>query len=355
MLLQELRVDDPIHGDIQEIQSAVERAAELTRQLLAFSRQQVLQLSVIDLRDVVRTTERMLRRLIGEDVTLTTELAEEHCLVLADAGQLEQVIVNVVLNARDAMPTGGSLQISVSNEVVDAAAAAAARALGEVSPGSYAVLAVRDTGEGMDDATRSRIFDPFFTTKEVGKGTGLGLATVYGIVSQSGGYITVDSERGNGTTFRIFLPLTDEEQLHPDGARRHARHGGGDGATVLLVEDEPALRKITERVLVKHGFRVLSAANGAEAMSLAATLEPIHCVLSDVVMPTMSGQQLLARLEELRGPLPAIFMSGYALEAVEKHGALPPGAPLLRKPVKPSELVEAVGRIVARSESPERA
>jgi CheY-like chemotaxis protein len=225
---------------------------------------------------------------------------------------------------------------------------AAALTLGEVTPGSYAVLAVRDTGEGMDAATKARIFDPFFTTKEVGKGTGLGLATVYGIVSQSGGYITVDSERGMGSTFSIFLPSTDEVQLHTDGSRHLTGQGNGDGTTVLLVEDEPALRKITERVLVKHGFRVLSAADGAEAMSLAATTEPIHCVLSDVVMPTMSGQQLLARLEELRGPLPAIFMSGYAIEAVEKHGVLRSGTPLLRKPVKPAELVEAVSRAIAR-------
>ncbi|HEX2045492.1 MAG TPA: PAS domain S-box protein [Gaiellaceae bacterium] len=339
LLYMGLAEDDPRRADAAEVKRAAERAATLTRQLLAFSRRQVLKPRVIDLNRVVEDMERMLRRLIGEDVELVTAVDPALGRVEADPGQIEQVIANLVVNARDAMPEGGRLVLETENVEVDGTFTAGRV---EMPPGAYVVLAVTDTGVGMDAETQAHAFEPFFTTKEVGKGTGLGLATVYGIVKQSGGYIWVYSEQGEGTTFRIYLPRVEKpgDELAADG-----QAAAGEGSeTVLVVEDEGVVRQLIARDLAGRGYTVLTAATGLEALAVAdGHAGPIEVVVTDVVMPGMGGLELMRRLAEARPDTKVVYMSGYAERAVADELA---PCPLLQKPFNASALAAKIREVL---------
>jgi CheY-like chemotaxis protein len=328
---------DPHRRDLEEIQKAADRATRLTRQLLAFSRKQVLQPVHIDLNEVVHDMEKMLARVIGDDVEIVTHFAPDLGGVQADRGQLEQVLLNLAVNARDAMPDGGVLTIETTNTDVDGYSVADP---GVVPAGHYVVLTVADTGTGMDDATRARLFEPFFTTKEVGKGTGLGLATVYGIVKQSGGFITVDSEPDQGAVFRIYLNrLAPTEAV----AERSAGAAPSGSETILLVEDDDAVREIATGILERNGYRVLAACDGVEALNeLRETGEDIDLLLTDVVMPRLNGSALADRLVTERPPLKVLFMSGYAEAAIESDGTVRPGTDFIQKPFTASMLAAKV-------------
>jgi hypothetical protein len=339
LLTEELPEGSPARKDVEEIRKASQRAASLTRQLLAFSRQQVLQPIVLNLNDLVEDVEKMLRRVIGEDVELRTALAKGAGNVRADPGQLEQVILNLAVNARDAMPTGGKLTIETRNAELSEMYAEAHQ---PVVPGAYVMLAVSDTGIGMDAKTQGRIFEPFFTTKEAGKGTGLGLATVYGIVKQSGGYIWTYSEPGHGTTFKVYLPHVDAPV---EAAARPPEPGGplAGTETVLVAEDDDLLRPLARGLLEKLGYTVLDAGTAAEALALArAHGGPIHLLIADVVMPGESGRQLARRLAEVRPDVRVLYTSGYTNEAIVHHGMLEPGLNYLQKPFTPAALARRV-------------
>jgi two-component system cell cycle sensor histidine kinase/response regulator CckA len=345
LLLDDLGPKDPKRSDVEEIKAAALRAAALTRQLLAFSRKQVLQTRVLDLNGVVQTLDKMLHRLIGEDVKLELSLASALGAVRADPGQIEQVIMNLAVNSRDAMPTGGSLTIETANVDLDEAYA---REHAGASPGRYVMLAVSDTGIGMDAETRSQIFEPFFTTKELGKGTGLGLATVYGIVKQSGGYVWVDSEPGRGATFKIYLPRVEEavEGAVPE-TREQPVTGGRE--TVLLAEDDPSVRAVVSDVLARKGYRVLRAPDGQAALQMARG-QPgeIHLLLTDLVMPGMTGRELVETLSVERPGLRVLYMSGYTDDTVVRHGVLEEGMPYLQKPFTPQALALKVREVLDR-------
>jgi len=339
LLREDLPSEDARRGDAEEIIRATERAAALTRQLLAFSRRQVLAPRVLDLNTVVASVDNMLRRLIAADVELRTALAPELGAVRADPGQLEQVIMNLVVNARDAMPRGGKLTIETANAELDESYALEHPA---VMAGPYVMLAVSDSGVGMDAVTQARIFEPFFTTKEKGKGTGLGLATVYGIVKQSGGNIWLYSEPGRGTTFKIYLPRVDQpiELPAPTPAARETPRGT---ETVLLVEDDEAVRALARKMLAAHGYTVLAAPSGANALELAAShAGPIHLLVTDVVLPGISGRELAARFESVRPGLKVLYTSGYTDEAVVHHGVLDAGIAFLQKPFTSGALARKV-------------
>ena len=343
LLLMDLPEGELAHREVLEIRKAGDRAASLTRQLLAFSRRQVLQPKVLDLNQVVTDMEKMLRRLIGENIELVTSLADDLGYVRADPGQIEQVIVNLAVNARDAMQNGGRLILVTSKMEIDENYASRHD---PVQPGSYVILAVTDTGVGMDEHTMSRLFEPFFTTKEVGKGTGLGLATVYGIVKQSGGYIWAYSEVGRGTTFKVLLPgeeaiaeLEEKEvaYLYPSGGKE----------TVLVVEDEKLVRDLVREILSHHGYDVLEASRGAEALEVSGRQKgPIHLLISDVVMPGMTGPELARRLTALRPEMGVLFMSGYTDDAILHHGVFEHGAEYLQKPFKASALGAKVRKVL---------
>ncbi|HXF94697.1 MAG TPA: response regulator [Gemmatimonadales bacterium] len=338
-LLAENLADRPgASADLDEIRRAAERAADLTRRLLAFSRKQILEPRVVDLNALVTDFERMLRRLIGEDVELRLALAPELGLVRADPGQLEQVIMNLAVNARDAMPSGGKLAIETANVELDAAYAA--RHVG-VTPGRYVMLAVSDTGTGMDQATKARLFEPFFTTKPPGKGTGLGLSMVYGIVKQSGGNIWVYSEPGRGTTFKIYLPQVEAGE-EPEAAAGPIRDTRGT-ETVLVVEDAEPVRTLARRVLEERGYRVLEAQTAAEAQ-VAAELHrgPLDLILTDVVLPDLSGRELAERLTARWPALKVLYMSGYTDDSIVQHGVLEAGVAYLQKPFTPESLAAKV-------------
>jgi two-component system, cell cycle sensor histidine kinase and response regulator CckA len=338
MALEELADQEAVREHLGEIQRATVRAADLTRQLLAFSRRQVLNLEVVALADVVHEGERMLRRLIGESIRLETAIDRDAPPVRADRTQLAQVLMNLAVNARDAMPDGGTLTLATGHRIVRPSDARRQRGL---SPGAYSLLVVRDTGAGMDEATRSRIFEPFFTTKERGKGTGLGLSMVYGIVKQTGGYIHVDTAPGRGTAFTIHLPVAPAGLggAERPPARRRVRSRGTE--RVLVVEDEDGVRAPVRRILLAHGYRVLEAADGPSALRVAEE-QPgkIDLLLTDVVMPGMNGGELARRLRRLRPGIRVVFMSGYSAEAVAMHGELSPGAAFLQKPFSVEELTE---------------
>jgi PAS domain S-box-containing protein len=330
---------DPLRRDIEEIVEAARRASELTGQLLTFSRRQVQQRKVLDLNAVVAALDKMLRRVIGEDIELETRLEPAVGAVNADPGQLEQVLVNLAVNARDAMPRGGCL--SLETHQIDPGGAVEAGLV----PGSYACLIVRDTGIGMDEATRSRIFEPFFTTKPPGKGTGLGLSTVYGIVQQSGGQIQAESALQGGTTFRIFLPTVDWPVEVPVFPERLA--GGGGNETVLLVEDEDAVRRLVCRVLESAGYRVFEADTPLEALHFCEQHpEPIDLLLTDVVMPGMSGRELASRTATLRPEMRVLYVSGYMEEVMAQHGVRGPEIAFLGKPFAPEELTRKVREVL---------
>ena len=337
LLLRELPPGDAKRGDVEEIRKASERAASLTRQLLAYSRRQMLQPEVLNLNVVVADMDRMLRRLIGEHITLVTVAAPDLGRVRADPNQLEQVLVNLAVNARDAMPDGGKLTIETANAEIDEAFAQAH--LGAV-PGHYAMVAVTDTGAGMDATVRAHLFEPFFTTKEVGKGTGLGLATVYGIVKQSDGYISVYTEPGHGTSFKIYLPRIEAAPTPAAPARPGAARGS---ETILVVEDEPAVLTLSRRALEAQGYVVLAAADGNDALRVVERHGgTIHMLLTDVVMPGMSGRDLAHQLTARRPGIRVLYMSGYPGDAVVQHGALPAGSAFLQKPFSPDGLARKV-------------
>ena len=343
-LLQKLG-PDPVacDGCAQEIANAADRAAALTRQLLAFSRKQVLTPKVLDLNAVVSENLKMLPRLIGEDVELATLPAEVLGRVKADPGQIEQVIMNLVVNARDAMPNGGKLTIETANVTLDEAYA---RLHPGVSPGEYVMLAVSDTGLGMDKETQSHIFEPFFTTKGQ-KGTGLGLSMVYGIVKQSGGYIWVYSEPGHGTTFKVYLPRV-EEAAEDKPALQPASAGPPLGhETILVVEDEPQLRDLTRQFLETHGYTVLVAEHGAAAIDVARRHEGvIHLLLTDIIMPVMNGRELAQRMAGLSPKTRIVFMSGYTENAIWRDGMIETSANFLQKPFTLDALTRKVREVL---------
>ena len=345
LVLDKLARNHRARGDVEEIRDAAERAATLTRQLLAFSRRQLLQPRILDLRGVLADLQKMLRRIIGEDIRLTTRLGPEPARVHADRGQVEQVILNLAVNARDAMPEGGILTLETAQVVLDATYA---RTHLGVKSGRYVLLAVSDSGCGMDEEVRRRAFEPFFTTKEEGKGTGLGLSTVYGIVQQSGGTIWVYSEEGHGTTFKVYLPLVEVEAEPtpppPPAELELAGHG-----TILVVEDEPAVRRLAARILRDHGYEVLEAADPDAAREIfAAHGTTIDLVVTDVVMPGSLGPALVAELRAARPELPALYTSGYTEGAVFEREVLEPGAPFLQKPFLPEAFARAVAELLAR-------
>jgi two-component system cell cycle sensor histidine kinase/response regulator CckA len=343
LTLRRLRPEDPLRRNVEEIKRAGDRAASLTRQLLAFSRKQVLQPKVLDLNSVVSDMEKMLRRLIGEDIELRTALAPELGSVRADPGQIEQVIMNLAVNARDAMPHGGNLIIETGNVSLDEGYATRHIA---VKPGAYVMLAVSDTGEGMSEETQSRVFEPFFTTKEVGRGTGLGLSTVYGIVKQSGGNIWVYSEAGEGTAFKIYLPRVDEaaQEYKP----HHEVEENLDGTeTILLAEDDGRVRSLVRAVLEAHGYRVLEAKDGGAAVAISERHGgPIHLLLTDVVMPKMSGRELADRLARVRPEMKVLYMSGYTDDAIVHHGVLDAGMKFIQKPFAAGALAQKVREVL---------
>jgi PAS domain S-box-containing protein len=343
LVLSRLPESDPIAERIVQIQRAGERAAALTRQLLAFSSRQVLVPEVIDLGVLLHDTEKMLGRLIGEDVELTTRVAPDVGRVRADPSQIEQVLMNLVVNARDAMPGGGRLSLELS-EVEIAEALPLDRAL--LEPGPYVVLAVRDTGVGIREDVRQHLFEPFFTTKERGKGTGLGLATVHGIVEQSGGHIAVETTLGVGTTFRVYLPRV-EEAATVAAVMAETPRGGCE--TVLLVEDEEPLREMTREILAEAGYQVLEAENGARALEVAAAhAGAIHLLLTDVVMPVLSGPKTAERLALLRPDTRVLFASGYTAGELGPHGVLDPSMEFVQKPYSPALLVARVRQVLDR-------
>ena len=342
LLSDDLGAKSPHQHDLGEIRAAAQRAAALTRQLLAFSRRQILEPRVLDLRDSLKGLESMLRRLIGEHITVTLRVAGQAARVKADPGQIEQVVLNLALNARDAMPEGGSLLLEVTNVELDAAYA---RRHIAVKPGHYVMLSVSDTGAGMDLQTQARIFEPFFTTKPEGRGTGLGLSTVYGIVKQSGGNLWVYSEPGRGATFKIYLPRVDDPTDAPaDPAARDALTGS---ETILVVEDESGVRELVRKVLERHGYHVLMAAAPHEALELAENHDgPIHLLTTDVVLPEMSGKTLAQQIAIARPQIRVLYMSGYTDDAIVHHGVLDADTPFLQKPFTPCALARKVRTVL---------
>jgi two-component system cell cycle sensor histidine kinase/response regulator CckA len=331
--------NDPLRRSAEEIRKAGERAASLTHQLLAFSRQQILQPQILDLNALVTDMGKMLRRVIGMDIELFTELCSELGRVKAEQSQIEQVIVNLVVNARDAMPEGGKLLIETSNlEVTEDLASS----FPFLQPGPYVLLTVTDTGIGMQPETQRHIFEPFFTTKGPGKGTGLGLATVYGVVKQSGGGVIVDSEPGKGSTFKIFLPQTKEPIVAPTPQKDPAATSTGTG-TILLVDDEEALLKLTAERLTECGYTVLPASDGLHALEIARTFHgPIHLLLTDIMMPRMGGLALSRAMSELRPGIRVMFMTGHAEREGSYREALHSGAESIQKPFGHEQLFRMV-------------
>ncbi len=345
LLLEFVEGHEDAVAEIAAIRRAADRAASLTRQLLAFSRQQVMTVAVVPLNDVVARTEAMLGHVIGEHIELRTVLAEDTWAVRVDASQLEQVLLNLAINARDAMPGGGALELATRNAPLPEGATLPGLT---VPPGDYAELTVRDTGIGMDPITRSRVFEPFFTTKPAPEGTGLGLSMAYGIVRQSNGFITVDSTVGEGTIFRILLPRAGRAAPLP--AAEAASAGPPEQRTVLVVEDEDAVRRITCRVLERLGYSVLSAPNGAEALGLIERTRPaVHLLVTDLIMPHMSGRELAAELGGVYPELRVLFVSGYTDEAVGNLGMLEHGMAFLQKPFSLESLGDAVRRVLAEA------
>ncbi len=352
LLGETLMPEDPARGLVDEIAKAADRAAALTRQLLAFSRKQMLATRVLDLNTVVTDMQKMLQRLIGEDIKLVTALDGALAPVKVDPGQIEQVIMNLAVNARDAMPDGGTFTIETINTELDEIYTSA---YPELRPGAYVLLAVSDTGCGMDDTVKARLFEPFFTTKEVGKGTGLGLATVYGIVKQSGGHIAVYSEVGHGTTFKVYLPLA-EGTVAPQAAAAARDQLTPGTETVLLVEDEDRVRVLTRRVLEKNGYKVVEALNGAEALRyFDGNPEPVDLIITDVVMPEMSGPQLAQQIRLRQPDLKVLFLSGYTDSALSHNGVLNMEKNFLQKPFTPDSLARKVREILVTAPALETA
>ena len=344
LLSRNLKDWDPLKGKLESIQKAGERAANLTRQLLAFSRRQVVEMKVIDLNTLLQELGKMLVRVIGEDIELSTVLAKDLGRVKADPGQIEQVILNLVVNAKDAMPSGGKLTIETANVELDREYT---HTHFVVKPGRYVMLSVSDTGVGMSPEVRERVFEPFFTTKEKGKGTGLGLSTVYGVVKQSGGYIWVYSEPGRGSTFKIYLPQVDEPL--EEEIRKKIVKGGlpGGKETILVAEDEEEVRKLAVDILRKQGYRILEAPHGGDAFLICEQgKEPVDLLLTDVVMPGLNGPDLARRLKYFYPEMKVLFMSGYTDNTIFQQGVLDHGMFFLQKPFSVEGLVGKVREVL---------
>jgi signal transduction histidine kinase len=344
LLAQSLEPDDPLQVDVAAINAAAARAATLTRQLLAYGRQSLMRPEPVDLNAVVADIEPMLRRLIGEDVELRTELAPDLGWVQADVGQLDQVILNLVVNARDALTDGGSIVLSTAN--VELAEADLEEQPG-AREGRYVAISVADTGVGIDEATRGRIFEPYFTTKDRGRGTGLGLATVLGIIEQSGGHIDVDSSVGAGSTFGVYLPRSADPRAAPSPAAGASGLPDQGHETILLAEDEESVRRLATMVLERNGYRVISAPDGTAALDAAAAHDgPIDLLLTDVIMPGLNGRQLADRFASVHPETRVLFMSGYAGEALSAQGVLDSSVAFLAKPFVPAELARKVREVL---------
>ncbi len=339
LILSELHHGDPLRGEVQKIKTAAERATSLTRHLLAFSRKEILEPKVLDLNVIVADTADMLQRLIGEDVELIIAPDPDLGRVKADPGHIEPIIMNLAVNARDAMPSGGKLTIETANVTLDEEYV---RSHPDAKPGDYVLLTMKDTGCGMDAETQSHIFEPFFTTKEVGVGTGLGLSTAYGVVAQSGGYISVESEPGKGSAFKVYLPrLSPGVEAAPPAEPAPTKIQGTE--TVLLVEDEDIVRTLAVQILRRQGYTVLEARGGGEALLICERhKEPIHLLLTDVVMPQMSGGELAGRLAEVKPEMRVLYMSGYTQNIIVHDGILDKGTPFIQKPFTPHTLAEKV-------------
>lgn len=344
LLLSELNEDHPLRENLEEIKKATERAEDLTRQLLAFSRRQVMEMKVIGLNHLIKNLEKMLRRVIGEDIELTTVLTDDLGRIKTDPAQIEQVILNLAVNARDAMPSGGKLTLETTNVELDKDYA---HTHISVAPGRYVMLSVSDTGCGMTPEVKERIFEPFFTTKGQGKGTGLGLSTVYGIVKQSGGNIWVYSEPGEGTTFKIYIPRVEEE-IDALPSQEEILDLPKGNETVLLVEDDPSVWNLADRFLRGQGYKVLGATNGNEAIQIAQEhlKEKIHLLLTDMVMPQMGGKELVGRFKSLHPEIKVLFISGYTDSAITHHGLSEPDTALLQKPFSLTSLAIKVREVL---------
>jgi PAS domain S-box-containing protein len=342
-VLEELKAGEPMREDIEQIHTAGLRAADLTRQLLAFSRQQALQLQILDVNQVLTGTEKMLRRVLGADIALTLLASNGGWKVKADPGQIEQVVLNLAVNARDAMPTGGKLTIETKSVELDEEYA---RLHHEVVAGPYVMIAVTDNGIGMDKATQARVFEPFFTTKDKGKGTGLGLATVFGIVKQSGGHIWLYSEPSKGTTFKIYFPRAKDVVItRPSVTLQPMSRRGNE--TVLVVEDDEQVRSVAVGILRRHGYRVLEAPNAGEALMISEDHSAtIHLLLTDVVLPRVSGRQLAERIASQRPEINVLYMSGYTDDSILQHGILESNVHYLQKPLTPEALTRKVREVL---------
>jgi CheY-like chemotaxis protein len=342
LCLMKLPEDHAVSGHLNGIREASEKAAGLTHQLLAFSRKQALSMQAVDLTVVVESMAGMLKRVIGEDVELRLDTSGSLRTVLADVGQVEQVIMNLAVNARDAMPAGGTLLIGTTGVDVDGRGQ---HGPDSIRPGGYVLLTVRDSGAGMPREVRDRIFEPFFTTKEVGMGTGLGLATVYGIVKQHNGYIFVDSDLGRGTEFRLYLPAGSTQPLIPRGEPSAALPRGSE--TVLVVEDDPLIRGLLREVLESFGYQVIEAGSGPEAAQRSGEHgERIDLLLTDVVMPGMNGRELADLLRRDRPGMRVLYLSGYTQDILTKQGVLEAGAALIQKPLTTGMLAQTVRRVL---------
>jgi nitrogen-specific signal transduction histidine kinase len=345
-VMQDLSPDHPRRQDLEQMIRAASRAAGITQQLLAFSRQQVLRPSVIKLEQLVESLSPLLRQLLGADHSLELRLSPESLRVFADASQLEQVLVNLVANSRDAMGPGGRVTIETEEKFLDQSYVRSHPDV-TVSTGRFARLMVTDTGSGMDPGTLARVFEPFYTTKQVGEGTGLGLATVYGIVKQSGGYIWIYSEAGLGTTVKVYLPLTDVAERAPTQPEQREAPRGRE--TVLVVEDDVMVRDLTRRILEELGYEVLEADSGSDALALFEKgSSSVDLILSDVVMPGLSAKSLTEQVQRFHPGLPLLFMSGYPGEDVVRRGLLPREAPFVQKPFSAEELGRSVRRVLDR-------
>jgi CheY-like chemotaxis protein len=349
MALQRCLDRPELHGDIRRIENAADRAVNLVRQLLAFSRKQVLRPKILDLNAIVVNLDQLLRRLMNENIEMKTFVSKDVGAIKADPGQVEQVIMNLVVNARDALPDGGRIVIETSNVDLDSVYTLDHAV---VRPGPYVLLAVTDTGIGMTADTVAHIFEPFYTTKESGRGTGLGLSTVYGIVKQSGGYIWVYSEIGKGTTFKVYLPRVSDSIPASQVPETHAPTAHKGHETILLVEDEPAVRQLARMVLSKLGYTVLEALSPEDAERLAGNDgAEIHLLLTDVVMPGMSGHELAKRLTARCPQLRVLYMSGYTYNVIAQDGTLEEGISFLQKPFTPQVLTEKVREALDRTVS----
>jgi CheY-like chemotaxis protein len=344
LALENLAQDNPIHQDLEEVKEASQRAASLTSKLLAFGRKQILKVETLDLNEIIAEMSSMLRRLMGVDIELTCITQPDLGLVNVDSGQIQQIIMNLAVNARDAMPEGGKLTIETVNVDLDESYV---REHPMFKTGSYVMLAVSDSGKGMDKATQAHLFEPFFTTKEKGKGTGLGLSTVYGIVKQSNGFIWVYSEAGRGATFKIYFPRIRDGSVGStavDEGPGESLHGT---ETLLLVEDEPQMRALACRILRGRGYHVLEAANGIEALRRTKEFGgEIHLVLTDVVMPQMSGNELVSQVKAIRPDIKVLYTSGYTNDAAIRNGTLVSSVAFLQKPFTKDALIRKVREVI---------